>query len=350
MTDATTTVRQPAVSVRALPADKAEFPKVLAIDCNHWIALAQVHYGRSTDGAARAALDAMRAAVSSNRLIVPLHFINVVEAAKRIDDSSRERLVRFMVAEAQNRVVRPFHLISAAETRAAIENVYLARRVQQVRPFVVGYGADELMDAARSDAERETETMLESAKLGEAYAAMLASPEWTVAAILEGMCYDSAADRVREAKGAEVIRRTRLADSALSTKERARLELGNQWNSRRGDTVRTMLDELGIHADVFHQWLFADEHIFRFWEAIPSVHVVLQLEIASTKQRDRDFEVNDFRDVSFYEAALPYANVVLTEKYWADRIRYAKLDQRYGTRVLRRVADLPAVLMEEKCL
>ena len=100
------------------------------------------------------------------------------------------------------------------------------------------------------------------------------------------------------------MRRTRLADGALSTKERARLELGNQWNSRRGDTVRTMLHELGIRADVFHQWLFADEHIPKFWEAIPSVHVALQLEIASTKQQDRDFEVNDFRDVRFCEAAL----------------------------------------------
>ena len=57
----------------------------------------------------------------------------------------------------------------------------------------------------------------------------------------------------------------------------------------------------------------AGDHLAEFWEAIPSVHVVLQLELASTKQQNRDFEMNDFRDVSFYEAAPPYANVVLTE-------------------------------------
>jgi hypothetical protein len=87
-----------------LPADKSAFPKVLAIDCNQWIALAKVHYGRSTDTAASAALDAMRAAVSSGRLVIALHFINAYEAAKRGDEASRGRLVRFMVSEAQSMV------------------------------------------------------------------------------------------------------------------------------------------------------------------------------------------------------------------------------------------------------
>jgi len=237
------------------PSDKAEFPKVLAIDCNHWISLSRVHYGRSADGAARAALDGIRAAVSAGRLIVPLHFINVIEAAKRVDASSRERLVRFMVEETQNHVFQPFHRINAAEIRAAIASVYLACRVLPVRPFVIGHGAEGLMDAVKSDAQREVETRLEAAGLGRAYAVILASPEWTVAAIIEGMPYDGATHRLREADGVEVMNRARSADRAMSPKERARLELSNQWDDRHGNAVRSILVELGAPADVFRQWL-----------------------------------------------------------------------------------------------
>jgi hypothetical protein len=111
-----------------------------------------------------------------------------------------------------------------------------------------------------------------------------------------------------------------------------------------------MLDEMGIPTETFSVWLSTDEHLFEFWDSIPLVNVILELKIASTKQRDRAFEVNDFRDVSFYEAAVPYANIILTETYWAERIRYAKLDRRYDVRVLHKLADLPSRLIKEKCL
>jgi hypothetical protein len=68
------------------------------------------------------------------------------------------------------------------------------------------------------------------------------------------------------------------------------------------------------------------------------------LEMESAKNRSRAIDSNDLRDMSFYETALPYANVVVTEKYWEDRMRQSKLGEHFGTRVLHRIADLPEAL------
>lgn len=338
----------PVTPMPDLPADKTAFPKVLAIDCNHWIFLAKAYYGRSSDAVASAALDAIQAAVSSGRLVVALHFINAYEAAKASDEGARERLVRFMVSEAQNVVIRPFHQIRAAEIRAAIDRIYLSRPSPPVRPLVFGRGMEALMGTPRSEELKAVNAMLDHSGLTERLAALFATPAWTADAILNTLRDGGMVHRERE--GAQVMNRARLADGALPVKERKRLELGNQWDGGFGQEVPMVLNEMGLPVESFSAWLSTDEHLFEFWEAVPSVHIVLDLEIASTKQRGRAFEANDFRDMSFYEAAVPYANFLLTETYWAERIRYAKLDQRYDVRVLHKLADLPSRLVKDKCL
>jgi hypothetical protein len=341
----------PLPPVPDLPPSKPDFPKVLAIDCNHWIALAQVHYQRSTDAIASAALTAIRAAVSSGRLVIALHFINAFEAAKRSEPGSRERLVRFMVSEAQSVMIRPFRQIWAAEIRAAIDSTYRSRLVSSVRPLVFGRGMDALMGPPRREALEAVSARADGMGLTQNLAALntlFATPAFTAVAILDTIRDHGVAHQERER--AHVMNRVRQADGALSAKERKGLELRNQWDSGFGQDVQPVLDELGIPRERFSAWLSTDDHLFAFWDAIPAVQMIVELELASAKQRGRRFEANDFRDVSFYEAAVPYANILLTETYWADRIRYAKLHERYDTRVLHRLADLPSLLSKENCL
>jgi hypothetical protein len=338
----------PMPTMPTIPADKTDFPKILAIDCNHWVALGRVHYGLSADAAASAALDAIRAGVSSGRLVVALHFINAFEAAKRSDEGSRERLIRFMVSEAQNVVFRPFRSIEAAETRAAIERVFLSRPPPLVRPFVFGRGVNDLMGPPPSNALDAVTAQADALGLTERLAMLFATQAWTTAAILNTFRDRGITQRERER--ALVMDRVRLADGDLPVKERKGLELRNQWDGDPGQRVRAALDEMGISSDTFFTWLSTADHVLDFWDAIPFIQVVLELEIATTKSRGRPAEANDFRDVSFYEAAVPYANMVLTETYWADRIRHAKLHQRYDTRVLHRLADLPSRLAQENCI
>src|SRR5688572_3870244 len=97
----------PQPPMKALPADKTAFPKLLALDCNKWIALGQSYYGRkNADPAAKLALEAIRTATSSGRLIVAIHFMNALEAAGANPIDRCERLTRFMVDLSENHCFR----------------------------------------------------------------------------------------------------------------------------------------------------------------------------------------------------------------------------------------------------
>lgn len=207
---------------------------------------------------------------------------------------------------------------------------------------------DALMGPPRSDALDVVSAKLNALGLTETLAGLFATVEWTTAAILNTIRDHGTLHRERD--GAQVMNRARLADGALSVLQRRRLELSNQWESGFGQEVQTVLDDLGIPHEALSGWLSADDHLFAFWGAIPSIEVTLGFELASAQQRRRQFEVNDFRDMSFYEAAVPYANIVLTETYGADRIRYAKLHEKYDTRVLHQLAGLPSLLAHERCI
>jgi len=55
--------------------------------------------------------------------------------------------------------------------------------------------------------------------------------------------------------------------------------------------------------------------------------------------------VNDFRDIEALCVAVVYADVVVTEKSWADMIRRSGLDLRFDTTVLSSVTELPELLV-----
>lgn len=52
----------PTPEIPTPPAEKSEFPKPLALDCNQWVFLGRAHYGRSPPSGAADALDAIRKA------------------------------------------------------------------------------------------------------------------------------------------------------------------------------------------------------------------------------------------------------------------------------------------------
>jgi hypothetical protein len=42
--------------------------------------------------------------------------------------------------------------------------------------------------------------------------------------------------------------------------------------------------------------------------------------------------------------AVPYCDVVVTERYWIDKLRREKMDKKYNTSLLSDICELPAVL------
>jgi hypothetical protein len=105
---------------KRLPLCKDDYPKLLCLDQNKWIGLAQAHYGRAEGAPFVDALAAIRQGVSRGKVVVPVAAANLYEAAEPANESRRERLARFMVDLSENHSLVNHQIVRRWELRRAV--------------------------------------------------------------------------------------------------------------------------------------------------------------------------------------------------------------------------------------
>jgi hypothetical protein len=55
---------------------------------------------------------------------------------------------------------------------------------------------------------------------------------------------------------------------------------------------------------------------------------------------DRKAQANDVADFAHLSVAVPYADIVVTEKFWTHLVRAERLDKKYNTRVTSDLLEL----------
>jgi hypothetical protein len=323
-----------------LPADKAAFPRLVVLDMNHWIALARVHYGKSHDAGAAAALAALRAASQAGRVLVPVTDINLGETLGIPQEDRRRRLATFMVELSRNYSlaghlqVEPFEVANALATEfASIE----ARWV--VRPSLVRWGVLHAMAVAP--------LTVGNPHLDALINEVLDYPERSINTMVHG--HDAERERkakAREEHGMRQAAAIRALDQNMDANARHRLELSNL----NTNVIDRLLPEVGIDPMQFYAWLREEPNCMRFWHAIPGTDVLMTLLLERDKNRDAKTHRNDSRDVSLMKVAIPYANIAVLENLWSHLANSTGLAAKYGTTVISDLAQLPDLIRAEGCL
>ncbi len=91
------------------------------------------------------------------------------------------------------------------------------------------------------------------------------------------------------------------------------------------------LDQLGKNRIDIENLTMEDR--IRLVTEVPPLNVEISLAIQHQQQWDRSETNNDVRDISHLCMAIPYCDVVITERYWVDKIQRERLDKKYGTQV-----------------
>lgn len=73
------------------------------------------------------------------------------------------------------------------------------------------------------------------------------------------------------------------------------------------------------------------DKLINMLEDAPSVNVTTKLTYQLLKDRERSIQKHDDRDITFLSTAIPYCDVVITEKTWVHLIKLEKLDKKYST-------------------
>ena len=102
--------------------------------------------------------------------------------------------------------------------------------------------------------------------------------------------------------------------------------------------LRADLEQYGIDGNDFFangkEWLTA------FLADIPSAAITMTLTEKGLRNADKTWKGNDLRDADAMSAAIPYCDVVLTDKYAAAQLARSPAVTRLGTLVLPRLRDL----------
>jgi hypothetical protein len=327
-----------------LPEDKAAWPKVLCLDFNKWVHLARAHYDRSGGEAVKDALRAIRAARDAGKLVVPFGDVNALESQGASDPERRERIIRFLVELSNNLSLLGASTVRDLELARAVGTRLLGQQIDGIRPQLVGVGLPHMFDPHTRRAEI---SMPDNVRL--LYEAFLRSPEGTVQGLLKSLSREHVqALRALDAKAMGVVQATRDNDRGMAWPERRALELGNAVRGSSG--LAGILAALDVEEQTFWRWLEQHDNLEQFCRSIPSFEVKAALEFRCARDANKAVDDNDGRDMSFLAVAVPYSNIVVTERQWRGHVEATKLASTYGTRVIDDVRALPEILKAEGCL
>jgi hypothetical protein len=318
------------------------------LDQNKWIALARARTGRKEEAHLVEVLEAAHEAVRAGDASFPLSAQHYYETHLRGDPASRMDLALTMLDLSQHDAIAPPGVLVPYEIEVA-----LIRQLQlpNDRPHAVqvfGKGANHVFNTKmftyeapakyediRIPAELQAEATARGSKMIEVMTLAGLPPSETTRLKLNehnrltGSRFVSGQEDLRD-RLAE-IGRGRLEDAMTATAIADILDLLLATCVRLGidpgklfDGGTKMLGPL-VH-DIPSRWV--EREMRRLRHANPQ----------------KQWEGNDLNDVTALSIAVPYCDVVVTERQWTHLARAAKLDQRYGTTVISDLRRLPELL------
>jgi len=353
--------------------------RTVYLDLNHWIALSQAATGHQEGAQYSDTLEACKAAAQAG-VLFPISSVSYIEVSKIKDPRQRARLAEVMEELSGFRTVASHSLIVTMELDAAISaRLGVPSRAPQALAYLgsgVGYAFGQVLTPTFSGLPDDKHTrqvaavygpdLLQDLMLGfERFA--LRGPADDEAIDMRRTGWDpEAAWKIAIERAAEERRQAALFDAVRSgVAHTAEEQLAVDSTDRKDWRKGRLRDAIAVRELTKCIWdLFGDvlswygrpaiEQLWReerhqgraFIRQMPSSEVAIELKTALHKDAARAVRwlPNDVTDIDQLAMAVPYCNVVVTDKAAADALVRARLDQRCSTTLLRSLKDLPGYL------
>lgn len=321
------------------------------LDQNKWIDLARANYNRSDGKKFKIVLDVINKSIRNDQIILPISTWHIVETQNDPNASRRKRLAKVMATLSQGWALSSSDEIKDIEAQISAANIFNFNPPDLPRIF--GKGIHFAWDIEIDEILHKTFPNISNAqdKIRK-YKEFLSTPLGVETILLQ-----PSEVSLRNAREKYIS----ILDSFQVESEHFRNQFESTNRSRNFHKVIFMVNVL----EVLNSYLnnacachgrtlddiktMGDEVVIKFLHGIPSLDVELELIPRRNVNWNKKVSRNDLADIAFLQTAIPYCDIVVTEKSWKHHIIQSGLDTKYKTIVLDDLCDLEQHI-DEKAL
>lgn len=297
------------------PSSSGVSPALIYLDLNKWIDLARAESANSDGDRCGLPLDTAKELVSKKNAIFPLSAAHFMEVAKIGDDSRRRKLAKLMVKLSDGWLLASQSYLLMPALRRAVA-------LQFGLPFQhkgVALLSRSLESAFTSPKHPYNDNLGKSVVRSPGILEEILATARVRRDFVDRWTSYAAGHEAARARGWGVSRQIRKRAYC------ARVVLGIS------DRLLTVLTEFGLAMEDLER--LGPNAAVEFLELVPFFDVEINLHVERNEHRDRKIATNDEIDLGFLSVAVPYCQVVVTERFWTALVHRTQLDRKYDTLV-----------------
>ena len=318
-------------------------PLYIYLDQNKWIDLARAYYEMEGGKRFRGALDKIQEGISNQTIVCPLSSEHVFETNKTKNRTRRKRLAVVMSEISRGVTISPQSQIRRREFAHILGKAF--HKTYPVMPSAFGVGIPFALGKEFIVRDENGNRVLMPEKFNLEVNELLASSE-TIISFLMGN------DEATNLKALEQYNRSQaeFVERVESFREKAK-QHGKMAHRRAYIANLTiaiqdeLIDVLKLYDKTMEDFLnLGRDEITSIYDNCPTVDIEIALVVSRNEQWDKKVKANDSVDIAFLTIAIPYCDVIITEKFWCSLIQRTKLDKKYNTVVLRDINNLLEII------
>lgn len=310
---------------------------IIYLDQNKWLDLARAIIKPKKFPKYVPVASAIQSKSDSGAWQFPISLIHLMETLKRRDIGSRERLAEVMASISKSKSILPFTHVEDDEFFKSFANLHAPHKEVKVSPILdhifgaVGSGMVQVEVDKDVPEHIKTEIHTFFNKLAH---------DPNIFHLLMSHLDDADSELITEI----------YKDEEDSKQEFEQLKLKFQKTPKqyaykaflidsflsRFMTVNKRLQQIfnKSNENIIPASLLADQDkCLNLLESIPSLDVRIKLMYEVFKNPKKEVHEHDDRDIAFLATAIPYCDVVITERTWKHHAKVQKLDIKYSTKI-----------------
>jgi hypothetical protein len=316
-------------------------PKVIYLDQKCWIDIAKIYYDESSYSE-RELVKKFFDASETGQVIFPLSIAHLDETIRIADDERRNRLAHLMAKMSNAYSFQPY---IEPLIRKELLNIFrrkLGLKTANIRDFVLKKGVSHLLGAKPTLVPKKGANEPPE-ELKKKVFSFTEGPEGMEFVLRQRILREDM-DRKRRALIAEV---EKMRADLLAIKDknlRQRTYLARSVVDLLVPELTKITIENNLPRDLILHEKMTRKDIDDFLNNIPTALSLFTLIYHRNQQIQRPIPANDSNDIWFLSLAIPYSDIVVTEKMWASIAKRTKLDRRCKTIVLRSIMELAELI------